>query len=65
MSILAEILFFLFQTLPMADKSERAKSSKFAAVALVVVVLAVVVLICRYNPAPQHQVPEVMPSISL
>lgn len=54
MGTLAEILFAIFQTLPIWGKSEQANSSKFASIALFAVVLVVVFLIWKYNPvSPQ------------
>ncbi len=62
MSILAEILFAIFQYLPIWNKSDRANSSKFAAIALLTVVLVVIILIYKYNPASQHQINSVYSS---
>lgn len=59
MSILAEILFAIFQFLPIWDESDRTYSSKFAAIALLTIVLVVIILICKYNPESQHQINSV------
>lgn len=56
MGIIAEILFSIFQTPLIWGKQERSYSSKFAAVALIAVILVVVILIWQFNPLTEHQI---------